>query len=162
LKSLRPLAATGLLRVLKPLLLKSPPFYYYRDVPARVIDIVWQHLNRPGLVDIVAQEYALAHDASINAPLQAPGNFPAVPLRILFHERTVLVDEIHKYGGLSRTDAETVDQVWKDIVREYLTLSPHSRWIAVKGGHFIHMGDPDAVIATIEEVVGNAAQERSA
>lgn len=152
MRSLRIPAALGLLRLLKPLMVKSPPFFYYRGVTPAAVDAVWQHLNRPGLVETVMAEYALAHDPTINAPLKAAGSFPPVPLRVLFHERSVLVDEIMRYGGLAQADAEQVDQVWEDLVREYLTLSPDARWIAARGSHFLHMSDPEALIAALDAV----------
>lgn len=156
MRSLRIPAALGLLRLIKPLIMKSPPFFYYRGVTPSAFEAVWQHLNRPGLVTTVAAEYALAHDPTINAPLKAAGSFPPVPLRVLFHERAVLVDEIIRYGGLAQADAERVDQVWEELVREYLTLSPDAQWIPARGSHFLHMGDPDALIAALDDVTASA------
>jgi pimeloyl-ACP methyl ester carboxylesterase len=147
-------AELGLLRALRSLLLKSPPFYYFHDVPQDRIEIIWQHTQRPAYYYAALDEYQQAHIEANNVALQTAGDFPPVPLKVLYHDPQVIIDEIVKYGGLSTSDATQVDHLWEELIREYLTLSPKSEWIPCPGcSHYIHLGRPYLVIAAIRNVI---------
>jgi pimeloyl-ACP methyl ester carboxylesterase len=82
-----------------------------------------------------------------------------VPVRVLYHSPKVIVDEIVQYGRLRREEAEKVEALWEELVREYLTLSPKSRWIEAEGsGHFIHLQSPDLVVRTVLSLIGELRQ----
>lgn len=147
-------AALGLLPLLKSLLLQSPPFFYFHDVPREHIEIIWRHMQRPDYYRTALDEYQQAHIAANNAALKTAGNFPAIPLKVLYHDPQVIIDEIIKYGGLTSSEAAQVDHLWEEIIRDYLTLSPKSEWIACpKCSHYIHLDRPDIVVEAIRNMV---------
>jgi pimeloyl-ACP methyl ester carboxylesterase len=153
-RMLLPFSKLGLLRLFKSLLMKSPPFYYYKDVPAEYIELVWQHLLVPSLPETYLDENAQAHLDENNRNLLTPDGFPSVPVRVLYHTPRVIVDEIVQYGGLSPEKAQMVENLWETLIREYLSLGSESKWIvAENSGHFIHMGAPDLLTRTVRELV---------
>jgi pimeloyl-ACP methyl ester carboxylesterase len=149
----------GLLRFLKRLLINAPPFHYYRDMPSNRITILWQHFLLPKLYSTALQEYRIARNDRQVELLAAAGQFPPVPVIVLYHSPKVIVDEIVQYGRLRREEAEKVEALWEELVREYLTLSPKSRWVAAEGsGHFIHLQSPDLVVRTVLDLLGELRQ----
>lgn len=149
----------GLLRFLKRLLIKAPPFCYYRYMPSDRITILWQHLLLPKLYSTALQEYRIARSDRQVELLAAAGQFPPVPVRVLYHSPKVIVDEIVQFGRLRREEAEKVEELWEELVREYLILSPKSRWIEAEGsGHLIHLQSPDLVVRTVLDLIGELRQ----
>jgi pimeloyl-ACP methyl ester carboxylesterase len=148
------LAELSLLPLLKSLLLQSPPFYYFHDFPHDRIEIIWRHMQRPDYYRTALDEYQQAHIQANNVALKTGGNFPAIPLMVLYHGPQIVIDEIVKYGGLSASEAAQVDHLWEELIRDYLTLSPKSEWIPCPGcSHYIHLGRPDLVIEAIRKVM---------
>ena len=143
------LSKLGLLRYLKPMMLKSPPFYYYQHMPPEHIEVIWQHLLNPHLAATALEEYRQMHVPENNAPLLTTEGFPPIPLKVIYHTPQVIVDEIVKYGGLSVEQAWQAENVWESLIREYLTLSPRSEWITTThASHFIHTQEPERVMIT--------------
>jgi pimeloyl-ACP methyl ester carboxylesterase len=148
------LSKLGLLRYLKPLMLKSPPFYYYQNLPPEHIEVIWQHLLNPNLAATALEEYRQMHVAQNNAPLLSNQGFPSVPLKVIHHTPQIIVDEVIKYGGLSSDQAWQVERLWESLIREYLTLSPRSEWIATtRASHFIHMDEPELVLNAAQRLL---------
>jgi hypothetical protein len=66
----------------------------------------------------------------------------------------VNVDEIVKYGGLSVEQAQQVDQLWEELIREYLTLSPRSEWITTThASHSIHTTEPELLLSVVQTML---------
>jgi pimeloyl-ACP methyl ester carboxylesterase len=151
---LLPFSKLGLLRLLKSPLMKSPPFYYYKDVPAEYVELVWQHLLVPTLPETYLDENTQAHRDENNRNLLTPESFPPVPVRVLYHTPRVIIDEIVQYGGLTPEKAQMVETLWESLIREYLSLGSESQWIVTENsGHFIHMGAPDLLTRTVRELI---------
>jgi pimeloyl-ACP methyl ester carboxylesterase len=141
----------GVLRYLKPMMLKSPPFYYYKDMPPEHIEVIWQHLLDPHLAATALEEYRQMHVPQNNVPLLTTTGFPPIPLKVIYHSPQVIVDEIVKYGGLSIEQAWQAENVWESLVREYLTLSPCSQWIATThASHYIHMEESELLMSVMQ------------
>ncbi|NWF69095.1 MAG: alpha/beta hydrolase [Chloroflexi bacterium] len=144
----------GLLGLLKPLLLKSPPFFYFRDMPRERIELIWRHMLRPELYSTALDENTQAHLPENSAALHAAGAFPAVPLKILYHDGEVNISEMMQYGGLTREQAQQLETFWENLLRELLSLSPQSEWVPCPtSGHFIQHSRPDLVRAAVLAVV---------
>jgi pimeloyl-ACP methyl ester carboxylesterase len=153
-KMLLPFSKLGLLRLFKSLLIKSPPFYYYKDVPAEYVELVWQHLLVPTLPETYLDENTQAHQDQNNRDLLTIEGFPSVPVRVLYHTPRVIIDEIVQYGGLVPEKAQMVEKLWESLIREYLSLGSESKWmVAENSGHFIHMGAPELVTGIVRELV---------
>jgi pimeloyl-ACP methyl ester carboxylesterase len=148
------LSKLGLLRYLKSLMLKSPPFYYYKDMPTEHVEVIWQHLLNPQLAATALEEYWQMHAPQNNAALLLPGGFPPVPAKVIYHTPQIIVDEIVKYGGLSIEQAWQVERTWESLIRDYAQLSPRSEWItATHASHFIHTDEPDLVVSVVKELL---------
>ncbi len=144
----------GLLRYLKPLLLKSPPFYYYKSMPPEHLEAIWQHLLNPHLATTALDEYRQMHLPQNNVPLLSSEGFPPVPLKIIYHTPQVIVDETMKYGGLSSDQAWQMEKLWESLIREYMTLSPRSAWITTThASHFIHTDEPELVLSVAQNIL---------
>jgi pimeloyl-ACP methyl ester carboxylesterase len=148
------LSKLGLLRYLKSMMLKSPPFYYYTDMPPEHIEVIWQHLLNPDLGQTALEEYRQMHVPENNAPLLNDNGFPPIPLKVIYHTPQVIVDEIVKYGGLSIAQAWQAENAWETLIRDYLSLSPHSEWITTThASHFIHTTEPELVLNAVQNTV---------
>jgi pimeloyl-ACP methyl ester carboxylesterase len=148
------LSKLGLLRYLKSMMLKAPPFYYYTNMPPEHIEVIWQHLLNPHLGQTALEEYRQMHAPENNASLLAPIGFPPIPLKVIYHTPQIIVDEIVKYGGLSTDQAWQAEKVWEGLIRDYMTLSPHSEWISTThASHFIHTIEPEVVMKTARELL---------
>jgi pimeloyl-ACP methyl ester carboxylesterase len=147
------LSKLGLLRYLKPLMLKSPPFYYYTHMPPEHIEVIWQHLLNPHLGQTALEEYRQMHAPENNAPLLSASGFPPIPLKVIYHAPQIIVDEIVKYGGLPAEQAWQAERAWESLIRDYMALSPHSEWISTThASHFIHTVEPDIVLSTVQKL----------
>jgi pimeloyl-ACP methyl ester carboxylesterase len=155
MKLMAALNKLGLLRYLKPLMLKSPPFYYYyKTMPPAHIEVVWQHLQNPALAATALAEYLQMHEPENNAPLLSADGFPPVPLKVIYHTPQIIVDEIVKYGGLSIEQAWQAEHVWESLVRDYLPVSPRSEWITTThASHFIHTDEPELVLSSAQRLL---------
>lgn len=147
------LARLRLLRWLKPLMMKSPPFFYYKQISDEQRATVWRHYQRPDTYPTAADEYAQAFTPENRAALDEKP-FPPVPIAVIYHDQAVVIKEIVQYGGLRTDQAAQVEALWEALTRSYLALSPRSRWIiAPDASHMIHLDRPDLVIAAITELV---------
>ena len=159
MKMLAPLSRLGLLRALKPLMLKSPPFYYYaRSVPARNIEEIWQAMLMPCVAATALAENAQAHIDQNNQDLLTSDGFPSVPVTVIYHTPEIIVGEIVKYGGLDRSDAASVERLWESLVKAYVTLGTPGTWIVSAGSsHFIHLDNPSLVLGEIKQLISASA-----
>ncbi len=154
LKLVAMLDKLGILRYLKPLMLKAPPFYYYRGMPPEYIEVIWQHLLNRHLATTALDEYHQMHLPQNNAPLLSPIGFPPIPLKVIYHTPQVIIDETMKYGGLSSEQAWQMEKLWESLIREYLTLSPRSEWISTThASHFVHTDQPELVLEVVKKLL---------
>ena len=75
--------------------------------------------------------------------VQAAPPLPAIPLVVLTHGRPAFPD--------------AMERRWPDWQRDLVSRSPQGKQlIAEQSGHYIQSDQPDLVVATIREVVGQA------
>lgn len=146
------LCRLGLLPLFKPLLMQSPPFYYYGDMPSEAVAHIWRHHLRPATYRVVADEYRRAFTAANTAQLLAKP-FPPVPVTVMYHSAAVIIAEIVQYGGLPEAEAQQVETLWEALTREYLALSAQHRWVTTDSSHMIHLDQPVLVAETVLEMV---------
>ncbi len=155
MKMLAPLSQLGILRALKPIMMKAPPFYYYaKSMPARNVEAIWQDMLMPHVAATALAENAQAHVDQNNQNLLTPDGFPNVPVTVIYHTPEIIVGEIVKYGGLDRSDAESVERLWESLVKEYVTLGVPGTWIvSERSSHFIHLDNTSLVIDEIKKLI---------
>jgi hypothetical protein len=58
------------------------------------------------------------------------------------------------YGGSSREIAGRVENIWQEIMKEYLSFSNNTKWIeAKKSSHYMHLTEPELVKNSIYEAL---------
>ena len=61
-----------------------------------------------------------------------------------------------KFGNNTRAFAESVEEMWQSIMKEYLKFSRKSLWIqATNSTHYIHLTEPEIVINAASRNFGN-------
>jgi pimeloyl-ACP methyl ester carboxylesterase len=148
------LCAFGLLRFLKPLVKRAAPFSSYKGLSDQTAQTLWRHLLLPKTYKTMLGEYREAQKVVNGEVLKKSGSFPQVPVKVLYHSPERMIDEIVRGSGLGRDDAERVERLWQEWVRDSLSLSPESEWIvAGSSGHFIHLDAPGVVLEAVEKLL---------
>lgn len=148
------LCRMGLGRLLKPLIKKAPPFYYYKDFSEEAMKYMLSSLTKASHYRTALNEYNLSHSEAEIAHLRDKTEFPQIPITLITHSSQVSVDEIIYYGGTTRQVAEKIEQIWQDLMGEYLSLSSNSKWVqAEKSSHFVHLTELELVKKAVIELL---------
>lgn len=144
----------GLGFILKPLFLKSPPFYYYK-FEKDAADYILKSVMRKRTYTAAIKEYKLTHDNETTKQLcKAIENqgLKDIPLILVTHSSNVYVKELKEFAGLDISAAEKVENIWQTIMKRYLKLSSRSEWItAPNSGHYIHLTDSEIMMEAIDK-----------
>ena len=137
----------------KGLLKKSPPFYYY-DYANQASEYILSTLTKAAHYQTALEEYQLAHSEAEILKLKLKEGFPAIPLILITHSSTIAIEEIQKFGGLSKEEAAKVELLWQELMQEYLSFTPYSKFIqATKSSHYIHLTEPELLTEALAEMV---------
>jgi len=143
----------GLMRVCKGLI-QTKLLSYHASLPATTLEVIWQHLALPKAYRSIVSEHEQNRTPANSSDIRSSGTFPPVPLKVIYHSPHKMVREMMRYQGLQRDDAEEVEQIWQQLARAYLRLTPHSEWIvAPESGHYIHLDQPELVIDEVRLLV---------
>lgn len=83
-------------------------------------------------------------------------DFPDIPLILITHSSPLAIGESMKFGNNTRAFAESVEEMWQSIMKEYLKFSRKSLWIqATNSTHYIHLTEPEIVINAVSKKFGN-------
>ena len=75
-----------------------------------------------------------------------------MPLALLMHDPEVIIGQ----ARLPRADAERVEALWGELLRDHAALSPLARAETVPGcGHLIHLEAPNLTEVAIQSLVGD-------
>ena len=78
--------------------------------------------------------------------LKMKKGFPNVPLVLITHSSEACVKEIMEFGKATRECAEKVENIWQNLMKEYLEYSEICRYVqAKKSSHFIHLTEPELI-----------------
>ena len=153
------LCAFGLLKVLAFVFKRTAPFTDYKRLPANTVQALWRHLLLPKTFKTMLREYREGRKAINSEKLKRSGDFPQVPVEIVSQSRARAIDGIARSSKLSRDDATRIEDLRRELVREYLTFSPESEWIEVDSGRFLHLDAPQAVIEAVKQVLERATKK---
>jgi pimeloyl-ACP methyl ester carboxylesterase len=135
----------------KRMLKLAPPFHYYPHFPDRTKKYILKGLTRVDQNRASVQEYVKSHDPKVISSLQTRKGFPSVPLYLITHTSEVAIDEIMRYGSLSRESAQNVENVWQSLMKEYLEFTPDSQHLQAKNsGHYMHLSEPECLDRAME------------
>ncbi len=161
LNSYSTLHRLGLIRPLRAFIQRKLLFHQWRLSPT-VREVIWQHYALNTAHRAMLSECQQNESPANSSDVRAAGDFPPVPLKILYHSPRRMVREMTMLGGLQRDDAEEVESIWQQLVRAYLKLSPYGEWIvAPESGHYIHLDQPDLVIREVQSLVESVRQART-
>lgn len=155
--------AMGLRRLSRPLPARLRGFGPYRRLPADLRDICWQQLMLDRTLEAAEEElFANGTRANTDRILDA-GLFPAVPVRVLWHDPEVEVSR--QSGWRSRwgnhDDVVAVETGWTELARSEIgAFGEDVRWRAIaRAGHDLHLEAPGEVVGTILDVVARVTSK---
>lgn len=138
--------------ILKALMKSAPPFYYYNFEP-EAKEYILNSLTKVGTYETAMEEYTAAHEGKYITELKYKGNFPHIPLILITHTSELAAKETMEFGGALKETADKVENIWQDIMKQYLTFSSKSEFIkAKKSCHYIHLSEPELIENALLEV----------
>lgn len=158
LKTGKVLTSLGLGFLFKPLLKKSPPFYYYKGFTKEATCAILKSLTRKRSYQTAIEEHLEAHKASeaerVRAGLSSQG-LGSVPVGLMTHSSAVYLEEMARFSGIGPDASSRMERKWQEIMKRYLCLSSSSQhWLCPASGHFMHLTDYELVKRVILAVAG--------
>jgi pimeloyl-ACP methyl ester carboxylesterase len=139
-------SSLGLGGLLKPLLKKGPPFYYYNNFSSEAEKVILRNFTQKKTYQSSLAEYAFIDSAMNSVDVVGQSEFPDIPLVLICHTHEVMTAEMVEYGGAEQETAARCDEIWLSLMEEYLNYSSKSIYLQARNsGHFIHLSDPDIV-----------------
>ena len=148
---MRKLASCHLGFVIKLLMRKAPPFYYYDQFSPEARKYILDELTKVSLHDAALEEYRLAHEEKEICQLKERGNFPQIPIVLITHGSEFEKKEIMEFGQTTRDFAEKVEKLWQSLMQEYLSFSEQLIMLrADNSGHYIHLTDFEVIMQGLQ------------
>lgn len=151
-KLAKTITSMGLGFLFKPMLAKSPPFYYH-DFSAEAKKYLLTALCKSRTYKTALEEYRYTHlDSATRRVKDGIDNQGLVdlPVVLLTHGSAFYIRELQQYGEMDETIAAKVETLWQELMLRYLKLSANSRHIvAPNSGHYIHLTDGELVETAI-------------
>ena len=149
---MRKMASWHLGFVIKLIMKKAPPFYYYDQFTPEAKKYILDELTKVELHDAALEEYRLAHEEKEICQLKERGNFPQIPIVLITHGSEFEIKEIMEFGQTTKEFAEKVEELWQSLMQEYLTFSEKSILLrADNSGHYIHLSDFEVLMKALQE-----------
>lgn len=133
--------------IIKKAMRNAPPFYYYHGFTKEEEKYILSSLVKPSVYDTAMQEYELSHNEDIIRDYKSKNGFPDIEIVLITHSSDFCIKETIEFGGTTREVAEKVENIWQNIMKEYLSFSSKTKFLqARESGHYIHLMCPDLVI----------------
>ncbi len=150
---MRKMALCHLGFLIKLIMRKAPPFYYYDKFSPEAEKYILDELTNIALYDAAIEEYRLAHEENEICRLKEKGDFPQIPIVLITHGSEFEIKEIMEFGQTTREFAVKVEELWQSLMQEYLTFSEQSVLLrAENSGHYIHLTDFEVILQALEIV----------
>lgn len=151
---MRKMASFHLGFVIKLLMRKAPPFYYYDHFSPQAKKYILHELTKISLHDASLEEYRLAHEEKEICQLKEKGDFPQIPIVLITHGSEFETKEIMEFGQNTKDFATKVEELWQSLMQEYLTFSEQSVLIrANNSGHYIHLTEFGIVLQGLQWLI---------
>jgi hypothetical protein len=139
--------------LLKSLLRKAPPFYYFNEFTKDAEDCILNNLTQRKLYKSAISEYQFIEFGNEIMSLKEKNDFPDIPLSLICHDPKIMTAEIEEYGGADKATAIKIDDMWVSLMKEYLHFSSKAIYRqAQNSGHYIHLSDPNVIWETLLSV----------
>lgn len=144
---LRIMARLGLKSLIKKIMCQAPPFYYAEFTEEQREDILQSLVNITSL-DTCREEYRLAHDETILNRMVSKEDYPDIPIVLITHSSEAAIKENMEFGRNDRSFAVRIEELWQDIMKDYMDYSKNTTWIqADRSTHYIHLTEPEIIIS---------------
>ncbi|TNE43849.1 MAG: alpha/beta hydrolase [Deltaproteobacteria bacterium] len=138
----RTLAKFGLFRMLTVL-----PKTLDKEQKRNIVEVY----SNPASYKIFLDEYLSLYRISFSRWDKLPP-FPKIPLTLLYHDSERAVKRMVKFKT-DPVEAQRIETVGMELAREYLKLSPKSRWVvAENSNHQIHLDRPELVLKELKQL----------
>ena len=135
-------------------MMKNAPPLYYRDFCKEDADAILNSYVNRGHLRTSYQEYLLAHKQENIKELMEKGNFPDIPLTLITHSSEYAIEESMKFGNNTRNFATKIENMWQDIMKEYLSFSQNAIYVQAKcSGHYIHLTEPELIVGEAKKLL---------
>jgi len=140
------ICSLGFGRLLRPLLKKSPPFYYYNKFSKGAEEYILNHLTQKKTYKTSIEEYSFIENGGKLKNMELIPGTIHIPLFLICHMPEIMKKEIEYYGNADNLTSTKVENLWVEIMKEYLKLSKKSDFMQARNsGHFIHLSDPEII-----------------
>ena len=140
------LARLHLGKIIKGFMREAPPFYYFNGFSAEAADYILNCLTQPKVYATALEEYRNSHSEDAISGLKSKNGFPQIPVRLITHSSGLAIKEIEEFGGLRYDEAQKIENIWQNIMQDYLLLSDYSELYEAKNSsHYIHLTDLDLI-----------------
>lgn len=140
----------------KKIIKGAPPFCYYNAFDEDARNDILNAVTKPEYCITAFNEYVEAHKNENISHLKEKENFPDIPLVLITHTSELAIEESIKYGHNSRDFATKIEEIWQDIMKEYLKFSIKSTWIQAKNSsHYIHLTENQLLLDGLEWIDDN-------
>ena len=148
---MRKMASWHLGFMIKLIMRKAPPFYYYDQFSPEAKQYILNALTKVSLHDASLEEYRLAHDEKEICHLKEKRDFPKIPVVLITHGSEFEIKEIMEFGQTTKEFATKVEELWQSLMKEYLAFSEQSVWLRAKNsGHYIHLTDFEVIMQALQ------------
>lgn len=156
---LETLTRLGMKGLVKKLMCQAPPFYYAGFSEEQKEDILNSLVNITHLRTCM-EEYRLAHDEAVLKNMVSKENYPDIPIILVTHSSEEAIKENMEFGRNSRSFAVRIEQLWQEIMKEYLGYSKRAIWIqAKKSTHNIHLTEPEIITESVNDICYTKKQQ---
>lgn len=131
----------------------APPLYYAEFSKADEDSILNSYTKREHLKTCY-REYLCAHKKENIQGLMEKGDFPNIPLTLITHSSEFAIEESMKFGNNSCEFATRIEDMWQNIMKEYLGFSKEAKYLQAKhSGHYIHLTEPELIVSEAERML---------
>lgn len=134
----------GLGFCVKPLLKKSPPFFYYK-FSSEAEKYLLQSLCKKNTYKTALAEYKSTHNNRDTEDIMKAiekSSLQDIPIKLITHSSDIYTKELEYFGSLDSKTARKIEDLWQEIMKRYLVISNDTEHVtATNSGHFIHLTD---------------------
>ena len=135
-------------------MMKNAPPFYYAEFSEQETEAILNSYTDRGHLRTCYQEYLLAHDKELVKDLREKGNFPDIPLTLITHSSDFAIEENMKFGNNTHEFAVKIEEMWQNLMMEYLHFSSKSRYVqANHSGHYIHLTEPELILREVDRML---------
>ena len=124
--------------LVKLMMAKAPPFYYYNRFSADERKEILSSLGNAQTYRTALAEY----DYSRNIDSENGNTRLDIPVTLITHDSDISCREICEFGGANVQQARKIEALWQDIMKYYLSHTSKGELIRAKNSsHYIHLTD---------------------